>query len=900
MRIGNRFCLPAIGLAAILLGCGLAASALAAEDYVWVEGEAAKARNVAVHGWYNSIKKIELSGKEWISNYGKTDGTADYDLKVPADGDYAFWVRANTVAKPRLSYQIDNDRWTEIDLGQNVFDRVNLASDNKPDMRFVAWCKAGQMRLSRGSHTIRFKFHGEIEHHGALDCFLFTLRPFTPDGQRKPGEKLGYHDPGTWAFEPDVDTFDVDSLLDLRHLNERAAGESGFIKRTAGGDFSLGDGRPVRFWAVNTNLQSKHGMEQLALHARWLAKRGVNMVRFHGQLCPKTPGSRVTDVDRKALDQCWQLVAAMKKEGIYTTISPYWAVSCNVQPSWNVPGFGSGKPMALLFWDETLQQGYKAWVKALFTEKNPYTGISLARDPAVAIIQIQNEDSMLFWSMQSVQGEQRKILGRKFAQFLETKYGSTAKAQAAWGEAKHKDDDPAGGVFGLYSIWEITQRRGNDDRLADQIKFYARTMHGFNRQMADYYRSLGCEQLVNAGNWKTADGVRMLDVERLCYAVNDVIGANKYYGSPHVNPHEGHKAGYLISKGDRFASVSALMNPRGLPLNIKQVAGLPTIIPESTWVPPLRYQSEGPFLVAAYGSLCGVDIYYWFATSDVGFGRPMGKWQLSTPALMGGFPAASLAFRKGYIQQGKPVVSERRAYDDLWRLRTPIIAEDTSFDPNRASEDLAPRSNVKRGVDPLAFLVGPVQVQYGGDPAKSSVVDLAPHIDADRNIVRSITGEIELDHGLGLCKLNAPKVQGVTGFLSKAGRIKLDSIEVRCENEYATLLVVAMDDRPLGDSRKMLAQVGTIARPFGWKTRDVQFAAKAGAEPIEGKTIVDRGSAPWNVTNTEMTLTVRNRNITKATVLDANGLAVRDISGRRNSDGFAVELPPDAMYLLLQ
>jgi len=900
MRINRVTSIICFGLTILFFGWNFNVCVLAADDYVWIEGEDAKARNVAVHGWYNSIKKIELSGQEWISNYGKTDGTADYSMKIPADGNYTFWVRANTVAKPRLSYQIDNGIWIEINLKENVYDQVNLASDNKPDMRFLAWCKAGQIRLTRGDHTIRFKFHGEVQHHGALDCFLLTLRPFTPDGQRRPGQKLGYHDPGTWAFEPDFDQFDTNALLDLRYLNERVAGQSGFIQRSKAGGFLHGDGRPARFWAVNTNLHNKNDSEQLALHARWLAKRGVNMVRFHGQLCPKTPGSRVTDVDRKALDACWRLVAAMKKEGIYTTVSPYWAVSCNVQPSWNIPGFPNGKPMALLFWDKTLQQGYKAWAKALLTEKNPYTGIPLAQDPAVAIIQIQNEDSMLFWSMQSVKGEQRRILGRKFGQFLAGKYGSIDKAQTAWGGARHKDDDLHGGVLGLYSIWEITEQRGNEHRRADQIMFYARTMFEFNREMAAYFRSLGCKQLVNAGNWKTAANVRMLDDERLCYAANDVIGANKYYGSEHTNPREGHKAGYLISRGDRFASVSALVNPRGLPLNIKQVAGRPTIIPESTWVPPMRYQSEGPFLVATYGSLSGVDVFYWFSTSDIGFGRPMGKWQLSTPALMGGFPAAALAFRKGYIQQGKPVVHERRSYDDLWRLKMPIIAEDTSFDPNRASENIGPGSNSSAAVDPLAFLVGPIQVTYANGPAQNTVIDLRPYIDSERQIVRSITGEIELNHRAGLCKLNTPKAQGVTGFLNKAGVIKLGSVEVRSENEYATLLAVSLDDQPLHDSQKILAQVGTIARPFGWKTQDAGTTKKKNGETIKLQTIVDRGSAPWNVANTQMTLTLLNRNITKATQIDVNGMTVREIPVRRDDARLTVQLPADVMHVLLQ
>ena len=48
----------------------------------------------------------------------------------------------------------------------------------------------------------------------------------------------------------------------------------------------------------------------------------------------------------------------------------------------------------------------------MLTEKNPYTGIALAQDPALAIIQIQNEDSLLFWSSQGIKGAARKELQR--------------------------------------------------------------------------------------------------------------------------------------------------------------------------------------------------------------------------------------------------------------------------------------------------------------------------------------------------------------------------------------------------------------------------------------------------------------------------------------------------------
>ena len=91
-----------------------------------------------------------------------------------------------------------------------------------------------------------------------------------------------------------------------------------------------------------------------------------------------------------------------------------------------------------------------------------------------------------------------------------------------------------------------------------------------------------------------------------------------------------------------------------------------------------------------------------------GFMPSEGKWVCATPMLMGQWPAASLLFRKGYVKQGEPVVSEQRSLNDLWERKTPIIAEDAGYDPNRDKDNFSKESNVKDGVNPLAFLVGPL------------------------------------------------------------------------------------------------------------------------------------------------------------------------------------------------
>ncbi|HYG77821.1 MAG TPA: hypothetical protein VEK08_22635 [Planctomycetota bacterium] len=875
-----------------------------AAEYIWVEGEAAKTQNVQRHPWwYDKIKKAELSGGDYISNWSdKKAGEASYEFQVPAEGEYHFWVRANP-SGTKLSYQLDGGEWKLLNFSTSV-GYINLAADEKPDVRFLAWGNPGKVKLTQGAHTIAFKMHSENNNHGMLDCFLFTREHFMPDGAMKPGEaeaQAKKDSAGRWAFKPQRDEFSDKALLDLRYLNEKVAGESGFVTRSKdGNDFVLGNGKPARFWALNTSAYEKESID-LARHARFLAKRGVNMVRIHSNITPKD--GNLMETDKEEREKIWRTVATMKKEGIYCTFSPYWAGTARQKPPMGVLDGGKGGNWGMLFFDKKLQEAYKAWMKQVLAEKNPHTGIPLSQDPGLAIIQIQNEDSLLFWTSQNIGGTAAVELRKQFGAFLVKKYGSLDKAKEAWGgDAPLKDDNFAAGEVAMNMIWDLTQRRSGAQhkRNSDQMQFFTETMYNFNKMIGDYlHNELGCKALINAGNWRAADNVTMLDAERYSYMPNEVMGVNRYFGGAH----EGPNCGWAIMNGDKFTEISVLTHPRELPVNLKQVEGYPIVISESTWVPPQGYQSEGPFLIAAYQSLSGVDAYYWFATNEEDWRHPgsangflpsESKWTCATPMLMGQWPAAALFYRMGYVKQGEPVVYEQRALNDIWERKMPIIAEDAGYDPNRDKDNLSKESNVKGGVHPLAFLAGPVIAKYGGDPAQSKVADLKTLIDESNKTVKSITGELELNYGKNVCTLNAPKVQGVSGFLKSVGTFKLADVEITSGNDYANILAVSMDDAELKTSKKVLVQMGTIARPTGWKTKP----ATVGKE--KGEQLVSFGKAPWQIIETDATLTIRNSGLKTAVVLDANGLPVKEIPLEDAGGAKKLKLPADAMYVVLQ
>ena len=717
----------------------------------------------------------------------------------------------------------------------------------------------------------------------------------------------------TWPFVPPEKFAGAKPLLDLRNLNEKVAGEHGFIRLSRNGrGFLRGDGQPIRFWAVGSFAGYLHGLAATQRAAMFLARYGVNMARFHCTLAPTNPGSRITDVNEHALHALWKQVAAMKQQGIYTTISPYWAVAVHIQKSWHVPG-NPASATSLLFWDPTMQRGYRAWLRALLTRPNPYTGIPLGKDPAVAIISLQNEDSMLFWNMQAIvdvhggETAQRLEIERLYGRWLIKKYGSLHQALVAWKGVHAPGDDFAHGIAGMFINWFWTQHQtgGMAVRLADQLHFVARVMYRFNKKMVLFiHRNLGARQLVNAGNWKTVDPLLLNDVERWTYTAGNVMAVNRYTTGIHIGPN----SGWAIQPGDTYTNFSCLLHPQSVPVNLKQVIGYPMLVTEGQWVAPDRYQAEGPFLVAAYSSLTGVAGYYWFAINNQWqqpfkhlahsvWQPPMAKWQIGTPQQLGQFPAAALMYRRGYIRPGQPVVIERRTLQGLWNRRVPIIAEGAGYDPNRDRGATAIRLGARTAVSPLAFLVGPVLVSYHQRPGHNFVRNLAPYIHPRQGRVTSDTGQIQLNYHLGICTLNTTRAKGVVGFLGRKGVFNLPGLRITCRNTYASILLVSLDGLPLRTSRKILVQVGTMARPTGWKSTPATLTVRG--KRIAGYRVISTGRNPWQVRNIKAFITLNNAAIHTATLLTPDGFASATIPLQRRGGTIQLQLPPSTLYLML-
>ncbi len=216
------------------------------------------------------------------------------------------------------------------------------------------------------------------------------------------------------------------------------------------------------------------------------------MIRFHGSLYDK---SDPTKIDPKQLDNLFYLVAAMKRNGIYTYLSfyyPLWLDASN--PKFALPGYDKLKnknPFALLYFDPRMQELYHAWATQILTTPNPYTNVPLAQDPALAIIEIVNEDSLFFWtfSQKNIPPTQWNELEVQFTNWLNIKYGSSTDHAA------------------LYSAYAMTRQgaaRFANPRIPDQVRFLAenpakflRLDHALLQRRSPLFRAGQRQQLVH-------------------------------------------------------------------------------------------------------------------------------------------------------------------------------------------------------------------------------------------------------------------------------------------------------------------------------------------------------------------------------------------------------------------
>ncbi|WP_146577434.1 hypothetical protein [Neorhodopirellula pilleata] len=873
-----------------------------ADELIWIEGEDANRQQMNRHPWYDDVDRSQLSGGELISNFSdQAAGTASYQFNVNEAGKHVFWIRTNPIAST-LSYQLNDAPPRPISTATNQRDAVNIAADGKPDLRFLSWIRVGEVTLDAGSNEVTFRLDSENHHHGYLDCLVFATTTFQPNGKWKPGEQSATPSAEGWfAFRPDADGLNADgidanqtSAIDLRFLNESQAGERGRIVARDGRFWHGRSDQPVRFWAVNGPPEQLTGVE-LQRCARQLARYGVNLVRVHKPIF--LPNG---EPNEETIRHHHEIVRVMKAEGIYVHFSFYFPLWFNPAKDLDwLPGYdGSSHPFATLMFNPEFQDKYRDWLAALLNTPDATTGVSLASDPAVFGIELQNEDSFFFWtfSPENLPEPQRQLIESQFAHWMITKYGSIANATKRWNSSPLERDRPDDGRMGIRPLWNIANERTTRDQ--DTAAFLLDTQTGFYRSMVQFARDQGFEGLITASNWHTASPERFGPLEKLSYMEGDFVDRHGYFSCNH----RGENAAWSIRAGHTFGHRSALRLDDSTPGGPKQFThpvmdiqynDKPSMISETTFTRPNRYRSEAPLYYAAYGALQDSDSLVHFAFDGMHWQvQPrfwMQPWTLASPSMMGQFPAAALLYRRGLVSAAPVVAQIDLSVDDLRQLRGTPLPEGASFDELRA-QDVPVGLTAEPGqpLDPLMHYVGRVQVRFVDTPGKVRLDEAISRIDRAEKMVHSATDELRLDYAAGLLTINSAKAQGLSGNLSMHGVQRLRDVEMTSPQDLIHLIAVAWDDQPLETSSQILLQVMTEEQTNGFETKPVQDDLLQ---------IQEIGTDPWQVREIEGTVRFLRPDAAKLRV------TALDHAGRRSQKlGWAeeIKLLPETIYYLIE
>ena len=334
--------------------------------------------------------------------------------------------------------------------------------------------------------------------------------------------------------------------------------------------------------------------------------------------------------------------------------------------------------------------------------------------------------------------------------------------------------------------------------------------------------------------------------------------------------------------GHTFEDKAAVLDPTDTPLGYSQLAGKPHILTEVAWNKPNRFVADGNLFLAAYSALQGIEGNFLFATGGGNWNSEgSGKWQFMMPAAFGQSPAAALQFRRGDLTPAPVVLRELATTDDLFSFKAGGIVEGQNADFRIGEAPKAATVSTASTFDPLSYFVGRVERTVDDKTAKPVAMDLSTYIDRNAKTVRSVTGQLNWNWGTGVVTVNAPKSQAVTGFLSKAGAVKLGDVSITSTNEYGTVHVISLDGLPLAWSRQILIQSFTEEKLTGWQANN--------------GTIIDVGHAPIQVKEVAATVNFANFSGLKAFALDGHGYPQGDVAITAG----ALVLPKNALYVLV-
>ncbi|TYP76730.1 family 16 glycoside hydrolase [Paenibacillus methanolicus] len=718
------------------------------------------------------------------------------------------------------------------------------------------------------------------------------------------------------------------SALDLSDMNPTPAGDKGFVKIDADGDYYFTDepNKKVKFYG--TNLVGSYGTdptkEEMVIIADRVAAMGYNAARFHAidenvdwaKGLMKKPTSTTVELDPVKLDNFEYFIYLLKERGIYVDIDILAYADFSGVPSLSQYGSFGAKYMATLFPDGKAL--WQSFAQQLLTHVNPYTGFALKDDPILMGVSPMNES--ILYNANFSNANVKEWLLTDFNTFLAGKGRPTVTTfpNLFWSAPANIRNDLAE----YFTEKTVSSHNEMKSFLKDVIGVKAPIggMNYINDSLANY--------------WRTQTDVHET---HLYNGIVDGRGASFSF-TPASHPR------YSMifapeSAANYVPQYGGTIFKNYIPgLALGQLYQKPFALTEYNQEFPTKGRDDLGLITAATGAYNGWDMVNRFQyVSRV-------KEATQQSATLGGFTSfdtltdtlvtmseyqSNLVFRKGRITAGEP--------------RFVIVRDKTSVKTSAASTENEDREINRMYIPHLFKMVTvyadkpgepyaiykitpeltPEQIASGNIPAQNKItitnsmtlkqvaetfinaiddVDLKTSMLANlnQNKLVSDTGELIFDLNLNTYLINTPYVIGAAGTLNN-NVFELGPVSVKASVDKGTVSAAALDDQTLDKSERILVIHTTDTAATGEDTIQDPVDSRKRTY-VRGKlpTLAKKGTMEFQLKTTLLPAAY------KAYKLATNGVrleeipvtaAGNDLFVQLDTDkGFAFELVYDARY----
>ena len=681
----------------------------------------------------------------------------------------------------------------------------------------------------------------------------------------------------------------ANSPADVSFLLNAPAGKDGFV-RAADGHLVRPDGSRFRIWGINATgkacLPLKDDAVKVAAH---LARYGINCVRLHFLDTPAPRGvidGRRTDsreLDPEALDRLDFFIAQLKDRGIYSDLN------LNVARAYKQDDGVADRELlgyakALTYFDPRLIELQKEYARQLLTHLNPYTRSEYRHEPAVAIVEMVNENSIVeSWFSGRLQGKATQKQAGGWSDIPASYERTLTELYNRW-LGEHVAPDVLARLRKEAGVKQRPLPRlepkqfaaASAERFHTEASFYMDLEGRFFADMGRYLREeLGVKSLLMG----TADHNHHSSGYPLVASTSqlDIVDGHVYWQHPKylTDPASGKRVGFEIAN---TPMVNDPPNSSVAALSRTAVAGKPYTVSEVNHPFPSEYACEGIPILAAYAALHDWDGLFWYTLGHDDITaihtRPAGHFDFAPdPVKMSQLAAGALVFLRQDVRPAARVVQRSYSREQVYEsIRLPK-SQRPYFTP---------------GFPPTLPLIHATRVASFDGPSTAKCECLAAAQ------LRSDTGEIAWEGATakqGVVIVDTDRSQSLVGFC-KANHAQTKNLATDVENTFCALTLSSLDSQPIAQSKRLL-----LTATARMANSDMRWNAAR-------KSLTDWGKAPVCIETVRGSVVLRDlKQASKVTAqpLDGAGhLLGSAVPATKTGDGWRLTLDdrPTTWYLL--